>query len=71
MIEVHMSRSLRLLQLLQLLRSHRTPVSGNELASTLAISLRTLYRDIATLQEQGAHIEGEVICCVLGSIKRY
>jgi len=29
------------------------------LAQSLGISLRTLYRDIATLQEQGARIEGE------------
>lgn len=53
------SRSQRLLHLLQLLRSHRFPVAGAALAETLGISLRTLYRDIATLQEQGACIEGE------------
>lgn len=28
------------------------------MAKELQVSLRTLYRDIATLQEQGAHIEG-------------
>ena len=54
-----MSRAQRLLSLLQLLRSHRFPVTGAELASQLGISLRTLYRDIATLQEQGADIAGE------------
>jgi predicted DNA-binding transcriptional regulator YafY len=54
-----MSRSERLLQLLQVLRRHRLPVSGGTLAAELAISLRTLYRDIATLQAQGADIEGE------------
>lgn len=54
-----MSRSERLLQLLQLLRSHRYPVSGTVLASQLNISLRTLYRDIRSLQAQGAQIEGE------------
>ncbi|KQO79714.1 YafY family protein [Rhizobium sp. Leaf262] len=54
-----MSRSQRLLDLLQLLRTHRRPVSGAELASQTGISLRTLYRDIATLQSQGANIEGE------------
>lgn len=53
-----MSRSQRLLDLLQLLRRHRYPVSGAFLAETLGISLRTLYRDIATLQAQGAVIEG-------------
>ncbi len=54
-----MSRATRLLDLLQLLRRHRYPVSGAELARELDISLRTLYRDIASLQAQGAHIEGE------------
>jgi predicted DNA-binding transcriptional regulator YafY len=54
-----MSRSARLLDLIQLLRSHRRPVSGHMLATSLGISLRTLYRDIATLQSQGAVIEGE------------
>lgn len=54
-----MSRAQRLLSLLQLLRSHRFPVAGSELAVQLGVSLRTLYRDIATLQAQGADIEGE------------
>ncbi|WP_447502431.1 helix-turn-helix transcriptional regulator [Aeromonas caviae] len=45
--------------MLQLLRGHRYAITGSELASQLGISLRTLYRDIATLQAQGAHIEGE------------
>ncbi len=53
-----MSRSQRLLELIQLLRSHRFPVPGKQLAQQLGVSLRTLYRDIATLQAQGAHIEG-------------
>lgn len=43
---------------MQLLRRHRYPVSGAALASSLGVSLRTLYRDIAELQSQGAHIEG-------------
>jgi len=54
-----MSRTERLLDLLQILRRHRAPVSGAELASELEVSIRTLYRDIATLQGQGAEIEGE------------
>lgn len=54
-----MSRTERLLALLQLLRRHRTPVTGPALARDLGVSLRTLYRDIATLQGQGADIEGE------------
>ncbi|WP_371323475.1 YafY family protein [Dechloromonas sp. ZY10] len=54
-----MSRAERLLQLMQTLRRHRQPIAGQALASELGVSLRTLYRDIATLQGQGAHIEGE------------
>jgi predicted DNA-binding transcriptional regulator YafY len=52
------SRSARLLDLLQLLRRHRQPLSGATIAQALGISLRTLYRDIATLQAQGADIDG-------------
>lgn len=54
-----MSRSERLLRLIDILRCHRYPVSGKKLAEELKISLRTLYRDIATLQSQGAQIDGE------------
>ena len=54
-----MSRTERLFDLLKLLRRHRRPVSGAALAQELGISLRTLYRDIASLQAQGAEIEGE------------
>lgn len=53
-----MSRAARLLELLQLLRRHRQPIQGAALAQQMQISLRTLYRDIATLQAQGAPIEG-------------
>jgi predicted DNA-binding transcriptional regulator YafY len=34
-------------------------VSGQALADELGVSIRTLYRDIASLQAQGAMIEGE------------
>lgn len=54
-----MSRASRLLDLMQLLRRHRAPVTGPELAQELGVSIRTLYRDIATLQAQGADIRGE------------
>src|ERR1700729_1399732 len=54
-----MSRTERLLDLLQILRRHRSPILGAALAAELGISLRTLYRDIATLRGQGAAIEGE------------
>ncbi|SCC95370.1 Helix-turn-helix type 11 domain protein [Thiomonas sp. X19] len=54
-----MSRAERLLALMQSLRRQRQPASGMVLAAELGISLRTLYRDIASLRAQGAHIDGE------------
>lgn len=54
-----MSRTQRLFELIQILRQHRFPVSGKQLAEELGVSLRTVYRDIVTLQGQGASIEGE------------
>ena len=53
-----MSRTERLLDLIQLLRRHRRPVAGAELADELGVSLRTIYRDIRTLSAQGAPIAG-------------
>jgi predicted DNA-binding transcriptional regulator YafY len=53
-----MSRAQRLLGLLEILRRHRHPVTGAVLAAELGISQRSLYRDIATLQSQGARIDG-------------
>jgi predicted DNA-binding transcriptional regulator YafY len=54
-----MSRAERLLDLIQVLRRHRHPVSGSALAEATGVSLRTLYRDIELLKAQGAHIDGE------------
>jgi predicted DNA-binding transcriptional regulator YafY len=53
-----MTRTERLLALLQQLRRHRRPVTGRHLAGEMGVSLRTVYRDIATLARQGAPIEG-------------
>ena len=53
-----MSRSERLFELLQALRRRHRPVTGKMLADELGVSIRTLYRDIASLQAQGAVIEG-------------
>ncbi|HWG81075.1 MAG TPA: YafY family protein [Stellaceae bacterium] len=54
-----MARSERLLALIQILRRHRRPVAGTALAAELAVSLRTVYRDIASLVATGAPIDGE------------
>lgn len=53
------SRSERLLTLIQALRRHRRPVTAQQLATELAVSVRTIYRDIETLVAQGASIAGE------------
>jgi predicted DNA-binding transcriptional regulator YafY len=54
-----MSRPERLLDLIQILRRHRRPVRGAELAEELRVSLRTVYRDIQGLIATGARIDGE------------
>jgi predicted DNA-binding transcriptional regulator YafY len=53
------SRSERLLTLIQALRRHRRPVTAQQLATELSVSVRTIYRDIETLVAQGASIAGE------------
>lgn len=45
-----MSCSERLLKLLQVLRRHCRPVSAEKLADETMVSVRTLYRDIASLR---------------------
>ncbi|MBD8903612.1 YafY family protein [Methylobacterium bullatum] len=54
-----MTKSQRILDLMQILRRHRHPVSGADLAMEAGVSLRTIYRDISALQALGASIEGE------------
>ena len=54
-----MPRADRLLALLDLLRRYRGPVTGARLAGELGVSLRSLYRDVQSLRERGAEIEGE------------
>ena len=53
-----MTRTHRLLTLLQHLRDSRRAVTAQTLADNLDVSLRTLYRDIETLRAQGADIRG-------------
>lgn len=55
-----MTRSHRLFELMQAMRRHRGgTVAGAVLARETGVSLRTLRRDIATLQTMGADIAGE------------
>jgi predicted DNA-binding transcriptional regulator YafY len=44
---------------MQSLRRRRRPVTAADLAAELAVSVRTVYRDVATLAAGGAPIEGE------------
>ena len=54
-----MRRTERLFQIIQILRRKSRPVTGQELAEELEISLRTLYRDMAELIAQRVPIRGE------------
>jgi len=53
-----MSRTHRLLQLMQSLRRHTPPITAQALADDTGVSLRTLYRDIDALRGMGAIIDG-------------
>lgn len=54
-----MSRSSRLMLLMDAMRSRRVPVTAAQLAQQLGVSERTVYRDIQTLAELGAPLQGE------------
>lgn len=52
-------RTIRLFSILDQLRGRRTPISAEVLADHFDVSIRTIYRDIKTLQSMGAPIRGE------------
>jgi len=52
-------RTVRLFSILDHLRGRRTPMSAEVLADRLGVSIRTIYRDMKTLQSMGAPIRGE------------
>ena len=52
-------RTMRLFTILDKLRVHRRPVSAEVLADALGVSMRTIYRDMVTLQAMGAPVRGE------------
>ncbi|WP_439122810.1 helix-turn-helix transcriptional regulator [Marivita sp.] len=54
-----MSRTHRLFHLMQALRTLPAPATATQLADATSVSPRTLYRDIDTLRELGAVIDGE------------
>jgi predicted DNA-binding transcriptional regulator YafY len=55
---VHVRRSDRLFDIIQALRTAPGPVTAASLADTLEVTVRTIYRDIATLQGRRVPIEG-------------
>jgi predicted DNA-binding transcriptional regulator YafY len=54
-----MRRADRLFLIINALRGRRTALPAHQLADTLGVSLRTVYRDVADLQLSGVPIEGE------------
>ncbi|HEY9131006.1 MAG TPA: YafY family protein [Dyella sp.] len=54
-----MRRADRLFLIIHALRGRRTALPARQLAETLDVSLRTVYRDVADLQLSGVPIEGE------------
>jgi len=54
-----MRRADRLFLIINALRGRRTALQARQLAEMLAVSLRTVYRDVADLQLSGVPIEGE------------
>ncbi|HEY1930802.1 MAG TPA: YafY family protein [Acetobacteraceae bacterium] len=53
-----MPRSDRLFDIIQVLRTARAPVTAAALAAELEVNVRTVYRDVATLQARRVPIEG-------------
>jgi predicted DNA-binding transcriptional regulator YafY len=54
-----MRRAERLLQIIQVLRRHRRPVTAATIAAELEVSERTIYRDIVALQADRVPVRGE------------
>lgn len=54
-----MNRTHRLFQMMQSLRRYPPPVTAQQLADDLAVSPRTIYRDVDALRGLGAVIDGE------------
>ena len=54
-----MSKTTRLFEVIQLLRGAKRPVLARDIADALEVSVRTVYRDIASLQAMQTPILGE------------
>ncbi|MBB4184957.1 putative DNA-binding transcriptional regulator YafY [Sinorhizobium terangae] len=54
-----MRKASRLFEIIQILRLARKPITAAEIAETLEVTPRSIYRDIAALQAMRVPIEGE------------
>ncbi|GAM09464.1 putative HTH-type transcriptional regulator YobV [Geobacter sp. OR-1] len=54
-----MNKAERLFQLVMLLRSRRTAMTAEAIATTMGVSVRTVYRDVQSLTLSGVPVEGE------------
>ena len=54
-----MAKSTRFFEIIQMLRSAKRPLLARDIAEALEVSVRTIYRDIATLQAMKTPIYGE------------
>ena len=54
-----MGRSVRMFEIIQLLRNADKPCTAREIAEELDVTKRTVYRDIGSLQALRIPIEGE------------
>lgn len=54
-----MTRTSRLLELIDMLRMRRLAATASDLAEQMGVSPRSIYRDIETLRSLGAPIEGQ------------
>jgi len=54
-----MRRTDRLFEIIQILRSESRSITADKIAARLEVSVRTIYRDIQTLQAMRTPIEGE------------
>ena len=54
-----MRRADRLLQIIQIMRRANGPIAAGRIAEELEVSLRTLYRDMVSLESTGVPIRGE------------
>ncbi len=54
-----MSRSIRMFEIIQILRVARRPMTAQSIAEELEVTRRTIYRDIVSLQAMRVPIDGE------------